>query len=68
MTGDHRSAYRFRLVDLVGNDLGPLASHRSDWTAGERIARRHGESFLVVNVVPAPDGDAVHGYIVVTEG
>jgi hypothetical protein len=57
--------HRFRLVDEAGNDLGPLASRRSEWLAGERIARWHDEELEVVAVVPANEAGEIRGYIVV---
>jgi hypothetical protein len=57
--------HRFRLVDEAGNDLGPLASRRSVWPAGERISRWHGEELEVISTVPADDAGELRGYIVV---
>jgi hypothetical protein len=57
--------FRFRILDETGNDLGPFASRRNDWTSGERFARWHGESLEIVSVVEADPGDVVIGYIVV---
>lgn len=58
--------YRFRLLDEAGNDLGPFASRRADWTAGERLARWHGETLEVIDVLEAEQpGDLVNGFIVV---
>ena len=57
--------FRFRILDEAGNDLGPFASRRDDWTTGERFARWHGESLEVVSVVEAEPGDHVNGFIVV---
>jgi hypothetical protein len=48
-----------------GNDLGPFATQRNDWTAGERVARWHGEELVVVAVTAADPTDPFVGYIVV---
>jgi hypothetical protein len=60
-----RVHYRFRLLDDAGNDLGPFATRRNNWTRGERLARWHGEELEVVAVNPADPTDPVVGYIVV---
>ena len=57
--------YRFRLIDEAGNDLGPLASRRGEWTPGERVSRWHGERLEIVNVVQTEDAGEIAGYIVV---
>lgn len=57
--------HRFRILDEAGNDLGPFASRRSDWSSGDRLARWHGETLEVVSVVDAEPEDPVTGYIVV---
>jgi hypothetical protein len=57
--------HRFRLIDEAGNDLGPLASRRSDWAAGERVSRWHGEELEVMSVIQAEDDRGITGYIVV---
>jgi hypothetical protein len=58
-------SHRFRILDEAGNDLGPFASRRSDWRAGDRLARWHGEALEVVAVTEAEPNDLVNGYIVV---
>lgn len=57
--------FRYRLIDESGNDLGPLASRRGKWPAGERVTRLHGEELEVVNFVPTNDDAGFHGYVVV---
>ena len=59
--------FRYRLIDEHGADLGPLASERSDWRTGERLARRHGETLEVVGVVDVDDAhrELFRAYIVV---
>ena len=59
------AAYRYRLIDEDGTDLGPLASPRNDWSAGDRVARRRNEDLTIVSVVPAEDHDYFHAYLVV---
>lgn len=58
-------SFRYRLIDQDGNDLGPLATRRNDWQPGETVSRWHGEELEILNVVDAPVGDTVAGYIVV---
>ena len=67
MNGEVRglTAFRYRLLDESGADLGPLASQRRDWSPGDRVARWHGEALVVLSVVEADEGDNVHGYLVV---
>jgi hypothetical protein len=59
------SHYRFRLLDETGNDLGPLATQREAWDAGDRLSRWHGDDLEVVRVVEAEDHDPFYGYLVV---
>lgn len=59
--------FRYRLIDEAGNDLGPLASRRSSWAAGERVTRRHGEQFVVLRVVDVSEEEGFHGFIVVRQ-
>lgn len=57
--------FRYRLVDEKGNDLGPLATQRSVWNAGERLSRWHGDQLEIVSVVAAEEDDPFQGYLVV---
>ena len=59
------SHFRFRLLDETGNDLGPLATPRSEWTEGERLSRWHGDELEIVGVVEAEEHEPFHGYLVV---
>ncbi len=59
------TTFRYRLIDETGDDLGPLASRRSEWQQGERLLRCHGEKLTVVRVVDAEDINEFRGYIVV---
>ena len=58
-------AFRFRLVDVGGADLGTFATSEPNWTPGHRIHRGPGDALEVVRRVAAEDGDDVVGYLVV---
>lgn len=58
-------AFRFKLIDEDGTDLGAFATSEPDWLPGHRIHRGPGDSLEVVRVVPAEDGNDVNGYLVV---
>jgi hypothetical protein len=57
--------FRYRLIDESGEDLGPLASKRSDWSPGEKLSRSNGESLLVVRVVPVEPQELFTAYLLV---
>jgi hypothetical protein len=57
--------YRCRLIDEAGANLGPLASKRAGWQAGERLSRWHGEDLVVVTVVATEMPAEVLAYLVV---
>ena len=57
--------YRYRLVDEAGEDLGPLATQRSTWDAGERVSRWHGDELEVISVVEAEVNEPFEAYLIV---
>jgi hypothetical protein len=61
-------AFRFRLLDQDGADLGAFATSEPNWSAGHQIHRGPNDSLEVVRVVSAEEGDDVHGYLVVKRG
>jgi hypothetical protein len=58
-------AFKFRLFDVSGGDLGTFATSEPNWSPGHRIHRGPGDSLEVVRTVPAEEGDDVNGYLVV---
>jgi hypothetical protein len=58
-------AFKFRLFDVGGADLGTFATREPNWAAGHRIHRGPGDALEVVRLVAAEDGDDVKGYLVV---
>jgi hypothetical protein len=58
-------AFRFRLFDVGGTDLGTFATSEPNWSPGHRIHRGPGDALEVVHLVAAEDGDDVNGYLVV---
>ncbi len=58
-------AFRYRLIDAGGTDIGPFISKRQNWKPGERIGRSKGEEMLITAVVE-PEGDVgFQAYLVV---
>jgi hypothetical protein len=57
-------AFRFRLLDVEGNDLGPLVSQQSHWSVGERV-HRGSDEWIVSAVVPSEDAMDSMAYLVV---
>jgi hypothetical protein len=58
-------AFKFRLFDIGGTDLGTFATSEPSWAPGHRIHRGPGDALEVVRLVAAEDGDDVNGYLVV---
>ena len=58
-------AFKYRLFDIGGADLGTFATSEPNWVAGHCIHRGPGDALEVVRVVAAEDGDDVNGYLVV---
>ena len=58
-------AFKYRLFDVGGSDLGTFASSEPNWAPGDRIHRGPGDQLEVVRLVAAEDGDDVAGYVVV---
>ena len=59
-------AFRFRLIDAKGTDLGPFVSKRQDWKAGERIGRSKGEHMLITAVIEPEEDAGFDAYLVVS--
>lgn len=57
-------AFRFRLINEDGGDLGPFVTGEPNWSTGHRIHRGPGDNLEVLRIVPAEDGDDVSGYLV----
>jgi hypothetical protein len=57
--------FRYRLIDETGEDLGPLASKRSNWLPGEKLSRWHGESLMILRVVPVEPQELFTAYLLV---
>jgi hypothetical protein len=55
---------RYRLLDTIGNDLGPLVVRTETWKAGDLIRRADGD-LRIIRVVAALAGDDQEGYLVV---
>jgi hypothetical protein len=58
-------AFRFRLLDGEGNDLGPLVSQEPHWSVGQRVHRGSGDEWVVTAVVPSEDAMDFVAYLVV---
>jgi hypothetical protein len=58
-------AFKFRLFDMNGGDLGTFATSEPNWTQGHRIHRGPDDALEVVRVVAPEDGDDVSAYLVV---
>ena len=58
------TAYRYRLIDGSGNDLGLFVSGSGDWQPGRLILREAGD-FEVRAVVEAEAGETFGAYLVV---
>jgi hypothetical protein len=58
-------AFRFRLLDVEGNDLGPLVSQEAHWSVGQRVHRGSGDEWVVTAVVPSEDAMDCVAYLVV---
>lgn len=57
---------RFRLINVDGDDLGPFQAAAPNWAAADRIHRGgYHRDLVVVQLVPAEDGDDADGYLVV---
>ena len=56
---------RCRLVDAVGDDLGPFVTKTARWKPGDRIYRSSEGDLIVLRVVEADTADNVDGYLVV---
>lgn len=59
--------FRFRLLDVDGNDLGPFATSEPNWQPGHRIQRGASDALEVVGVTWAAEGDVVAGYLIVKQ-
>jgi hypothetical protein len=57
--------YRYRLVDVEGNDLGPFVSSERDWKPGDTIPRGNGDVLRVTAVVDPEPGQDFSAYLVV---
>lgn len=57
--------YRFRLLDLAGNDLGPFLSPEPDWQPGQLLPEGTGGPCLITAVVKAEAGSNFAAYLVV---
>jgi hypothetical protein len=58
-------AFRFRLIDAGGTDLGPFVSKRQDWKPAERIGRSKGEDILITGVIEPEQDAGFQAYLVV---
>jgi hypothetical protein len=52
-------------MSAQGDDLGELRSTARSWPVGEVVTLATGDSFVVIGVTDALDGDAVDAYLVV---
>jgi hypothetical protein len=57
--------YRYRLIDVEGNDLGPFVSSERDWKPGDTIPRGSGDVLRVTAVVAPEPGQVFSAYLVV---
>jgi hypothetical protein len=57
-------AKNYRLLDVLGNDLGALEVQAETWRPGDLITRADG-NLRVIRVVGALTGDDPDGYLVV---
>lgn len=60
-----RFLFRYRLIDVEGNDLGPFVSSESNWTPGNTIPQASGEVRRVTAVVAPEYGQNFSAYLVV---
>jgi hypothetical protein len=57
--------FRYRLIDINGNDLGPFLSSEPDWRPGNTIPRGGGDVLRVTAVVAPEPGHDFRAYLVV---
>jgi hypothetical protein len=57
--------FRYRLIDVEGNDLGPFVTSESNWTPGNTIPRGSGDVLRVTAVVAPEYGQDFSAYLVV---
>jgi hypothetical protein len=60
-------AFRYRLIDAQGTDLGPFVSNDSEWQPGSTIARGADDVLRVIAVVEPEDADEFQAYLVVEQ-
>jgi hypothetical protein len=58
-------AFKSRLFDVDGTDLGTFATSERNWTLGHQVHRGPDDTLEVVRVVAAEVRDDVSGYLVV---
>jgi len=56
---------RYQLINEDGDDLGRFQGVTRAWSHGDVLQRGLGESWVVVSVTEALDGDEVEAYLVV---
>ena len=57
--------FRFRLVDVDGNDLGPFVSSEPGRHPGGHVPLDAGDILEVVRLVDVDESDDVAGYLIV---
>ena len=60
--------FRFAVVTVEGEELGPFAFARGDFNPGDLIPRGPGQSLEVINVVPTDGEDRLPLLIVEQKG
>ena len=63
---DLSMAFRYRLINADGTDLGPFVSKRRDWKPGDRLGRSKGEDMLITAVIEPEQEAGFHAYLVVS--
>ena len=58
--------FRFRLLDVHGNDVGHLEAEHDGWQPGDRLARWPGDRLEVVRISYTENGhEPIRGFLVV---